>query len=130
MARFELLMYLALIVGFVFNFLYMREGFIAKHGVIGYVVDTAIAVGLYILAVWLVARRRKSFAKWLLLVWLGLGVLSTLAGIAMGTPAETATAVVHAIQGVTQALALWFVFSKEARPWFQKQPAIDPDIFS
>ena len=128
--RFERLMYLSLIIGIAFGLVHLRQRFIAEHGVIAYVVGTAIVVGLYTLGIWSAARRRKNFVRWLLLALLILGLLMTLKNIVADYRTDPALVVEQAIQTLIQGLALCFVFSREARPWFQKQPAIDPDIFS
>jgi di/tricarboxylate transporter len=125
--RFERLMYSSLGLGIVV-YLPLDWRFVVA-GDATFITVLAIVVGLYVLVVWLVARRRQNWLRWVLLILLVVGVPFSLKGIYEGYRASPLIAITTTIQDLMQGLALYFVFTRDARPWFRKSREIDPKVF-
>ena len=69
---------------------------------------------------WLIARRRKNWARWFLAVMVSLGTVAYLPQLASLIGANPLVAVLNLLSLVMLMLALYFVFTGNARPWFQK----------
>ena len=59
-----------------------------------------------------------------------IGLLPRLRHMFTDYQADPPRVIVFAILMLMQALALYFVFSADARPWFRKPREIDPEVFS
>jgi len=88
----------------------------------GSILGLAIFAGL----VWLAARRRKNWARWVLLVIAIAGFFMAYPQIAAAFRSSPLIGGAHILQFLLEAIALWFVFSGDARPWFRKDTAARP----
>ena len=123
---FEKLMYTVLVLGLV-NLAIDGQRLAAapelrQIGGVAFLAVVAILTDLIlILLIWLAARRRKNWARWVMAVLFAVGLIPaipTLAGVFQANPAAGGIMVV---QSVLQIVALVLVFSGNARPWFAAQ---------
>ena len=123
---FEKLMYTVLVLGLV-NLAIDGQRLAAapelrQIGGVAFLAVVAILTDLIlILLIWLVARRRKNWARWVMVVMFSVGLVPailTMAGLFQANPAAGGIMVV---QSVLQIVALVLVFSGNARPWFAAQ---------
>ncbi len=82
-------------------------------------------VGLFVLAimallVWLTARRRMNWARWVIAIFFVLGMFGFVPQLLETISANLAAGLLNITQALMQAAALFFVFTGNARPWFQK----------
>jgi hypothetical protein len=76
-----------------------------------------------LLLVWLIARRRMNWARWVLAAMFVLGSPSAFIGLPAMLSANPAAGALSLVQLATQIAALALVFSPNARPWFAR-PAV------
>jgi hypothetical protein len=76
-------------------------------------------VAFFLLLVWLAARHRKNWARWVLVSALGLSVLSLLD--ALGSGGLTFATAVDLISTGLTAAGLYFSFTGDAKDWFNSQ---------
>ena len=115
---FERLMYLAFVV--------VGGDFLVRGQLSNSVLALAVAaqLGVIALLIWLAARRRQNWARWLLFA---LFILETaaFASDAHGYIANPRIGLVHLVVTLLEATAYWFVFTGNSRAWFGKD---EPDI--
>ena len=123
---FERLMIAAIFVGLVGVFLaWQREGTMSttELAIAGALI--VLNFGLILLVIWLIARRRIGWLRYLLAVLFALGLYGALRTL----PDELRTAPLdgglNAARLVLQALALVLIFTGNARAWFAR-PAAAP----
>src|SRR6185437_2583488 len=114
--RFEVLLYLSLLIDT------LSAAFIERPST---EVDEAAAVGanmfvvgaltLFLLLVWLAARQRKSWARWILLGALGLSVLSLFDSLNRGLTLGSA---IDLFSTVLAGAGIYFSFTDDAKDWF------------
>ena len=114
--RFEVLLYLSLLIDT------LSAAFIERPST---EVDEATAVGanmfvfgaltLFLLLVWLAARQRKSWARWILLGALGLSVLSLFDSLNRGLTLGSA---IDLFSTVLAGAGIYFSFTDDAKDWF------------
>lgn len=114
--RFEVLLYLSLLIDT------LSAAFIERPSTD---VDEAAAVGanmfvvgalmLFLLLVWLAARQRKSWARWILLGALGLSVLSLFDSLNRGLTLGSA---IDLFSTVLAGAGIYFSFTDDAKDWF------------
>jgi len=86
----------------------------------------AVSYAIYLLLWYLIARRASSAAKWILVVFTVIGVLSDLPGLAGGWNSTLALSlVVYALE----ILAVVYLFRPDAKAWFDGQEQADPAAF-
>jgi hypothetical protein len=73
-------------------------------------------LGLPILGVWLIARKRQNWARWLFLVYAALGVLGWARSGELGFPV-TFRALTFVAQ-LLRCIAVALLFTPSAKPWF------------
>ena len=85
-----------------------------------WVLPATLVVGLAInlLLWWLVAHRGSTVAKWILTVFLGLGLLGFVLAMAQGTFPAGLQGVIGIVTFVLQAIAIGMLFRPDARRWF------------
>lgn len=90
---------------------------------------TITALGFLIpLLLWYLAARRASVvAKWIIVVFFGLGALGLLAGIALNSFPTSLAAVLGIAAFVLNAIAVWLLFQPDSRRWFGETGADDSD---
>ncbi|WP_439925759.1 hypothetical protein [Nitrobacter sp. JJSN] len=114
--RFEVLLYLSLLIDT------LSAAFIERPST---EVDEATAVGanmfvvgaltLFLLLVWLAARHRKSWARWILLGALGLSVLSLFDSLNRGL---TLASAIDLFSTILAGAGIYFSFTDDAKDWF------------
>lgn len=82
----------------------------------GSILGLAIYGGL----VWLAARRRKNWARWLLLIIAVIGFFMAYPQMSAAFRTAPLIGAAHLVQFLMEVVALWFVFTGDARPWFRK----------
>jgi hypothetical protein len=124
-ARFEQLMYLSLGVAFIgWALSWNRLVAIARPvGGAYFVLFTLLfSVAFMMFLIWLVARRRKNWARWLLLIIGVLGLPSYISRLPQLLHAQPLAGGLSAAQLPIQAIALLLVFTGNAREWFKRTP--------
>jgi hypothetical protein len=126
-ARFEQLMYLSLVIEFIDSALAWDHNvaMASKLGGAYFVLFVEMCVfAFWMLFIWLIARRRKNWARWIILV-------SFVAATPMSVPLirewlrfEPVVGVLSLVQGLAQVIALVLVFTGNARDWFKTTPAL------
>lgn len=122
---FERLMYVAILLGLVDIALTMQREAMAFPSAEAWiaVATGAVLVALYVWLIWLVARKRVGWVRYVLLVLF----LLTLAAAFVDLPADLRTRsidlAVNGLQCLAEAVALVLVFTGNARGWFAKAAA-------
>lgn len=98
---------------------------VQASGGIGFLIATGLfTVAILMLFIWLIARRRKNWARIVFVVLFVLGLIPFAQNFVNVLAANPLAAAVSALQMLLQVAALFFVFSSSARPWFKKdEPA-------
>ena len=122
-AHFELLAYLGLLVDMIstpFEFVVTIRDQAASTGAkIGSVVGGIVGIVILGLLIWLIARRRKNWARWLFLILYGIGLVFFV--FTLGQSGRLIDGL-NALQGLLWAVALYFAFSADAHAWFKPMP--------
>ena len=120
-ARFERLMYLSLGIGVLVSALTWTR-LVAQAGRVGGATFVfwvqAITLAIIVCFIWLVARRRKNWARWLLLI---IGVLGLPGYFRMLAPTlhfAPIAGILSLTQLVLQVIATVMIFTGNARDWF------------
>jgi hypothetical protein len=118
-ARFEWLSYLSLMCGSL-SILFNQErlSMLARHGVAG-VIGAGIGIGLSVLAIFLIARLRQNWARWLFGVLFLAGLPSFIMNLGPIYRNSHVAAYLEALAAVLALLAFWFVFTGNASSWFK-----------
>ena len=89
---------------------------------------TGAYLGVLILLVWLAARRRQNWARWLLFALFVLVTATELwsARLYLRYPLEASLQVAITL---LEAAAYWFAFTGASKDWFAGRDPIDPNIF-
>jgi hypothetical protein len=118
--RFEVLLYLSLLIDSLSAALLDRTpadmGDAAESNVN---MIAVVLVAFFLFLVWLAARHRKNWARWVLVAALGLSVLSLLDSFGSGGM-TLATALDVLSTGLTAA-GIYFSFTGDAKGWFNSQ---------
>lgn len=89
-------------------------------GGMAFVAGVALAtLGIILLLIWLIVRKRKNWARMLFAVMFVLGLWPTLQNISLLLEANPAVALLSVAQIIIQGAALYFVFTGDSQPWFQ-----------
>lgn len=86
---------------------------------------TAVSTAIYLLLWFLVARMASNIAKWILVVFVGLGVLSALPAL---TGTWNATLVLSLVVYALEVLALVYLFRPDAKAWLGGEKRADEGI--
>ena len=124
-ARFEQLMYLTLVIGFINSALTWNHSVAQARNLGGayFVLFIQIFVFAFIVMfIWLIARRRKNWARWVLLVLFVLGIPAAARLIGQWFRVEPVVGFLNLVQGLVQVIALVLVFTGNAREWFKRTP--------
>lgn len=98
---------------------------VQASGGLGFLIATGLfTVAILMLFIWLIARRRKNWARIVFVVLFVLGLVPFVQNFLNVLAANPLAASVSGLQLLLQVVALFFVFSSSARPWFKKdEPA-------
>ncbi|HXN87115.1 MAG TPA: hypothetical protein VN867_13665 [Candidatus Binataceae bacterium] len=126
-ARFEQLMYLAIAFGVIEAALNWNRAVLEADPVGGatfvVIVQGSILLSDVIL-IWLIARRRKNWARWLALISFLVEIPFRVNTYIDLFQTDAFAGVLSAAQDLLQMIALYLVFTGDARDWFQ-HPATD-----
>jgi hypothetical protein len=78
-----------------------------------------VALGLLLVLMWLIARKRKNWARWLFVGFFVIGLWPTLQNVAVVLEANPPVGLLSVAQIVVQMAAIFFIFSGDAGPWFE-----------
>lgn len=88
-----------------------------------------VGVAIYLLLWFFIARKASTVAKWILVVFTGLGVLSFLAGLASGQATFDVNLLLGLLYYALNVGALVFLFRGDAEAWFKGEASADPAAF-
>ena len=115
-------MYLALGAGVVQSMLQWSSLVNTAHAAgrgIGFVLQILMFVFAFsVLFIWLIARRRKNWARWVWLVFFILGIPLALPTLGRVLRSGPIAATLMCAQNLAQIVALYLVFTGNAREWF------------
>lgn len=118
--RFEQLMYASLGIGVVIAVLEAnRLAAMAGVGVGFLLVMQLLLIALFVLLIWLIARRRKNWARWVILIFFLLGLPMLVPDFLEMLDANPIVGLLSAIQVILQIAALCFLFTGNSRVWFK-----------
>lgn len=90
----------------------------------GIAIGTIVISAVITLLLWYyVARQGAVVAKWIVVVFFAIGLLSYLRGVLAGTMALGLTAVIGLVVVVLQGVAVWMLFRPDAKLWFERNAA-------
>lgn len=94
-------------------------------GFVPTILGGGVVIGLAVsLLLWHFAARKASVvAKWIIVVFFALGLLSKVYSLASGAFPGGLTAIISAIDVLLGAAAVWFLFQPDARAWFGETTA-------
>ena len=87
------------------------------------VVIAVVALLVLVLIVWLIARQRKNWARWIFAVLFVLGVPFAFVQLPNVLSANPTAGALSLVQLVLQVAALVLIFLPDARPWFTRPAA-------
>ena len=88
-----------------------------------------VQISVFVMAVfviWLIARRRKNWARWLLLVFFLLGIPLSVPALAKLSRISSYDGILSGAQGLAQIVALFLIFTGDARDWFRPSQSVPP----
>ena len=89
-------------------------------------VGSVLSLAIFGLLVWLAARRRKNWARWILLIVAVIGFFMAYPQLANAFRSNALLGSVHVVQYLMEVVALWFVFTGDAKDWFRKPATAEP----
>ena len=123
--RFEQLMYLSLGIGIVFSALQFQR-LVSQSSVALILTTQAAVLGIMVLFIWLVARRRANWARWVLLVFFLLGLVPFIPYLSQTLQASPLSGSLSIAQLFAQGIALYLIFTGNAVEWFKKELSAGP----
>lgn len=88
-----------------------------------------ISLAIYLLLWFLIARKASSVAKWILVVFTGLGIASLAYAFATAGMAWDLNALLSLAYYVLGVTAVVFLFKPDAEAWFKSEWKADPAAF-
>jgi hypothetical protein len=117
--RFEILLYLSLLIDTLSAaFIERTPPDIGEAGAMSIEMFAIILLTFFLLMVWLAARQRKSWARWILVAALGLSVLSLFDSLRDGL---TLASALDAFSTGLAAAGIYFSFTDDTKDWFNSQ---------
>ncbi len=140
--RFEFLMYIALLLGLVSSF--VKQSSILSYGLNAsfFLLIPLVYAIIPFFLVWLAARHRKDWARWVVVVLMGIGILGIVPSLflgffsynsALGSGMGYLAIGLSLIQAILEIIAFFYVFSPASNKWFtsginQTHTSTDPTI--
>jgi hypothetical protein len=81
-------------------------------------------LGIILLLIWLIVRKRKNWARLLFAAMFVLGVWPTIQNVSLLLEANPAVALLSVAQIIVQGAAVYFVFTGDAPAWFAASPKV------
>lgn len=122
-ARFELLMYVSLVIGAV-NSALQFQALTAQASPAFILGIQGFVFALFILLIWLIARKRQNWARWTFLVLFVIGLPFSVPQLLATLQTSPVSAGLSVVQIVMQAYALFLIFTGNAKDWFRKTPVL------
>lgn len=98
-------------------------------GSMGFVMGAVlVSFAISILLWYLVGRRASNIAKWIYVLFMGFGLLSTLGSFNDPAAPKGIGLVISLTTSVFTAASIYFLFRPDARAWFSKT-SVDPATF-
>lgn len=117
--RFEQLAYLSLGIGIVVAALQYPS--LSGQAGAGFTLFVqAFVLGFLFLLVWLIARRRKNWARWVLLILFLVGIPAYIPILSDMLLVSSLSGILSIVQLFTQGVALYLIFTGDAASWFKK----------
>ena len=120
---FEQLWYLSLGIGVIQSILQWHREVALAHaagrGIHFILFIQGFVLAVTVLFIWLIARRRKNWARWVLLTVTIVGIPFALPGLSLLLRSGLVTATLVCAQNLAQVAALYLVFTGDAREWFR-----------
>jgi hypothetical protein len=130
---FERIVLLAYTLGLVNLLFYWREWTIQPraHPLAAFCLGQIIYFGVYLLLIWLVARKGSAVARWMFAV---LVTGAALLALFLGLPPPSSWPMLRTALALTQYMlalsSVVFLFGPDTRPWFAgREVPLDPEIF-
>jgi hypothetical protein len=118
--RFEVLLYLSLLIDSLSAALLDRAPTdIGEAAAANVNMVAVILVAFFLFLVWLAARHRKNWARWVLVSALGLSVLSLLDALSSGE--WTLATMLDVLSTGLTAAGLYYSFTGDAKGWFNSR---------
>ena len=118
--RFEVLLYLSLLIDSLSAALLDRTPADMSDAAEANVnLIAVVLVAFFLFLVWLAARHRKNWARWVLVAALGLSVLSLLDSF--GSGGMTLATALDVVSTTLTAAGIYFSFTGDAKGWFNSQ---------
>jgi hypothetical protein len=107
-----------------------RDPGVQQMGLGGGFVAGVLAIGLaiYVLLWFLIARKASNVAKWILVVFVAIGVISLLVSLAKGFTADLPT-LLGLVNYVLEIAAVSFLFRSDAVAWLKGETIAEPATF-
>lgn len=86
----------------------------------------AVFIVIYLLLVWLIARKGSPVAKWIYVVLAVLSLIAAIFGLGKMAAYGTVSLVLAIAQHLLTLAALWFLFQPDAKAWFAEGRTADP----
>jgi peptidoglycan/LPS O-acetylase OafA/YrhL len=119
-ARFEVLAYISIAIGVITSALeYQRFSTMANPAFI--LLVQLFVFLIFVLFIWLIARRRKNWARWLFLILFLLGLPFYIPSLAAMIKNNPISGLLSVVQMLIQGAAIFLVFSGDAKEWFRKR---------
>jgi hypothetical protein len=116
--RFEILLYLSLLIDTLSAAFVERTPAGEGEAPMGGNMFVVAVFVLFLLLVWLAARQRKNWARWILVGALGLSTLSLFDSLNRGL---TLSSVIELFSTCLAAAGIYFSFTDDAKDWFNSQ---------
>ena len=118
-ARFEQLMYVSLGIGILVAAL-QYASVPSRLGVAFTLFVLAFVFGITIIFIWLIARRRANWARWILLFGTLIGIVISIPILSQRILHDPLSGILNVIQCFMQGTALYLVFTGNAVGWFKR----------
>ena len=116
--RFERLMYASVAIGLLLTALSFPS-LVARESVGAVILFQAFVVAVQVLLIWLIARRRQNWARWLFLVLFLVGLRFYLPHVPELLASDLLSALLSLTQMALIAIAFALIFTGDARPWLR-----------
>jgi hypothetical protein len=86
-----------------------------------------VFIAIYLLLVWLIARKGSPVAKWIYVVIAALVLILALVGIGKMAQYGTLSLVLAIAQHLLTIVSLWLLFRPDSKAWFAEGRTADPN---
>lgn len=116
---FELLMYVSLLAGILINnFANRLFGGNTLEMSAELLLRQSLSLIIFVFLTWMAARRRKDWARWIIVVFLGLRGIALVTTILSAVLLSRFSSLIILAEPILQIIALCYIFSSSANKWF------------